>query len=124
MMLAARFQRHYSDRQIWIVCQVVMAVGLILPILYASLGVLVLGGVCVGGTFMVITMVGMREAHRVSRSGNPQRLIAALTAAFALGQIIGPALAGWSYEATGSFSAPLLLGSVLLVVTLVPLAKS
>ena len=40
-----------------------------------------------------------------------------------LGQIIAPVLAGWIYEASDSFSYPLLLASILLVVTLLPLVR-
>jgi len=45
--------------------------------------------VCVGGTFMVVTMAGMQEARRVAGDSAP-RLMAAMTAAFALGQLMGP----------------------------------
>ena len=45
--------------------------------------------VCVGGTFMVLTMAAMQVAREV---GGParRRLIAAMTAAFATGQLLGP----------------------------------
>ncbi|MFL5301061.1 MAG: YbfB/YjiJ family MFS transporter [Anaeromyxobacteraceae bacterium] len=42
-----------------------------------------------GRTFMVVTMAGLREARRVAGDSAP-RLMAAMTAAFALGQLIGP----------------------------------
>ena len=41
---------------------------------------------------MVVTMAGMQEARRVAGDGAP-RLIAAMTAAFALGQLLGPVVA-------------------------------
>ncbi|MGI9353185.1 MAG: YbfB/YjiJ family MFS transporter [Rhizobiaceae bacterium] len=123
-LLAVRFQSTLSDRQIWIVSQFVMAAGLAIPAIFAGLGAVVLGGICVGGTFMVITMVGMKEAHRITGPNDPQKLIAALTAAFATGQIIGPVVAGWAYEATGDFSYPLLFGSVLLIGSLVPILRN
>ena len=44
----------------------------------------------VGGTFMVVTMVGMQEARRVAGAG-ARRLMAAMTSAFAAGQIAGSA---------------------------------
>ena len=77
---------------------------------------------CVGGTFMVITMVGMKEAHRLAGPADAGRHIAAMTAAFAAGQIIGPVFAGWLYDATSSFSYPLLFASVVLIATCLPLA--
>jgi hypothetical protein len=43
----------------------------------------------VGGTFMVITLVALEEAKKVA--GRDARvLIAAMTSAFAAGQIVGP----------------------------------
>src|SRR3546814_7441571 len=45
--------------------------------------------VCVGGTFMVITMLGMQEAQAAG-GRQAKKLIAAVTAAFAAGQLIGP----------------------------------
>jgi len=120
-LLAARLHKTYSNRQVWIGSQVIMALGLALPALWSGLGAIVIGGICVGGTFMVITMAGMKEAHRVAGPDRAHRLIAAITGAFALGQIIGPLIAGWAYAATGSFTYPLLLGSAVLLVTLTPM---
>ena len=50
---------------------------------------LLVAAVCVGGTFMVATMAGMQEARRRAGAAAP-RLMAAMTAAFALGQLAGP----------------------------------
>lgn len=123
-LLAARLQRLHSNRQIWIASQLLMAVGLIIPALWQDIVTVIVCGICVGGTFMVITMTGIKEAHRVVGSSGAQSLIAAMTASFAFGQIIGPILAGWAYEVSGSFTYPLLLGSAALVVTLAPMLIS
>lgn len=120
-LIAARLHRTFSNRRIWAVSQLMMAAGLALPAVWSGLAVIVIGGICVGGTFMVITMAGMKEAHRVTGQASAHRLIAALTAAFAIGQIVGPLIAAWAYEATGSFGYPLLLGSAVLVITLLPM---
>jgi hypothetical protein len=45
--------------------------------------------ICVGGTFMVITLAGM-EAARCFGQGRAARLTAAMTAGFAAGQLLGP----------------------------------
>ncbi len=120
-MLAARVGRVFSDRRIWITTQSIMAAGLIAPALWPHLAAILFAGVCVGGTFMVITMAGLREANRLADPADGQRHIAAMTTAFALGQIAAPVLAGWGFEATGSFAMPLMLASVLLAGTLVPM---
>ncbi len=122
-LFAARLNKTFTNRQIWITCQVITAAGLVLPALWPGLLSVVVGGICVGGTFMVITMLGMKEAHRLAGNGQSQRLVAAMTAAFALGQIIAPVLGGWAYDATQSFTAPLLLASAALVVSLAPMVS-
>ncbi|MGI9523179.1 MAG: YbfB/YjiJ family MFS transporter [Hyphomicrobiaceae bacterium] len=113
----------FSNRQVWVASQLVTAVGLFVPAISSHTMAVVFGGVCVGGTFMVITMVGLREALRIGGCSNAQFYVASMTAAFALGQLIGPLLAGWTYDATGSFSYPLILGSLTLAVSLIPILR-
>ena len=55
------------------------------------LAALVVAAVCVGGTFLVATLLGLQEARAVAGHA-VQRLIAAMTAAFAFGQLAGPLL--------------------------------
>lgn len=121
--LAMYAQKYVSNLQIWIASQFVMATGSLLPAAFPHIAAIVGAGICVGGTFMIITMAGMKEAHRLSAGGDAQRLIAVMTAAFAAGQMIGPALAGWAYAATQSFAAPLLLASAALALTAAALAR-
>lgn len=65
---------------------------------------------------MIITMAGIKQVH-MTAPNDVQRHIAALTAAFATGQVIGPVFSSLAYEATGSFALPLLCTSVMLVAT-------
>lgn len=116
-LLSGRLHETFSNRQIWTVSQFVMAVGLVMPALYPHMWVIVAAGICVGGTFMIITMAGIKETHRIVAGGNVQRHVAALTAAFATGQMIGPVFAGWIYDASGSFTFPLVMTSLALAVT-------
>lgn len=122
-LVSARLHARHSNRRIWIAGQTVLAFGVLLPALTDHIAAVVIGGVCVGGTVMVITMAGLKEAHRVAGDGNAQHFVAALTFAFAFGQVVGPVLAGWAYEANDSFSTPLILASALLLVTLLPLIR-
>ena len=124
-ILIGRLQARYSNRKIWLVCQSAMALGLLAPVVSQSIHAIIIAALCVGGTFMVITMVGMKEAHRIAGPADAQRHVAVMTLAFAVGQIAGPLVAGQAFEASGSFSWPLVVAAVLLVVSLVPmLAKS
>lgn len=81
--------RRFSLRGLWLAAQLLMAVGVVMPALIPGLGSIIVAAVCVGGTFMVITMLGMQQAHM---TGGPRArtLIANLTAAFAFGQLAGP----------------------------------
>jgi predicted MFS family arabinose efflux permease len=86
--------RHTSPRTLWAASQLVMAVGVLLPAAAPrSIVALAASAVCIGGTFMVATMAGLQEARRVAGAAAP-RLMAAMTAAFGTGQLIGPLLVG------------------------------
>ncbi|MGI9414835.1 MAG: YbfB/YjiJ family MFS transporter [Hyphomicrobiales bacterium] len=116
-LFAARLYRRFSNRQIWIASQIVMAAGLLLPVIYADIASIVIAGLCVGGTFMIVTMAGMKEAHAIAPPEDVVRHIAALTAAFAAGQMIGPVFAGALYEWTQSFTLALISTSLVLIAT-------
>jgi len=116
------FFRFTAPRTITAASLVVMALGVAAPVMYTSLAALVVSAVCVGGTFMVTTMAAMQEARRIS-TGNATKLVAALTAAFGLGQLIGPAViaffpAGSGFTWLSAAAAALLMCSaVALLVT-------
>ena len=123
-LLAARFQKRYSNRQIWAASQVVMAMGLLLPVIHPHIFTIITAGLCVGGTFMIITMTGMKEAHRVAPPEDVMRHIAVMTAAFATGQMIGPVFASSVYDLTQSFSVSLIIASAILVITAMTLVRA
>jgi predicted MFS family arabinose efflux permease len=76
---------------------------------------LFLSSAVLGGTFMGITALGLMAARQTAGAA-AQRALALMTASFGLGQMIGPALAGWAFERTASWRAPTLLASLALVV--------
>src|SRR6478735_3801496 len=87
-VVVSTFFRSTAPRRTAALSLLVMAVGVAAPAVDMSLYTLAVSSVCVGGTFMVMTMAAVQEAKRIS-VGNPTKLIAALTAAFALGQLAG-----------------------------------
>jgi Uncharacterised MFS-type transporter YbfB len=92
-----------------------MALGVCLPVFLSGLGGVMLAALCVGGTFMVNTMAGMQEARAVA-GADATRLTAAMTAAFALGQIAGPILVSYAVGIGAEFWKPLLIaGGALLL---------
>jgi MFS family permease len=88
-VLATRWLPAWRPQAVWAASQVVMAFGVLVHALAPNLATTVLSALCVGGTFMVATMAGIQHARQVAADRAP-RLIATMTAAFALGQLIGP----------------------------------
>ncbi len=105
-----------SNRRLWIASHLLMAFGVALPVVWSGIAAIMIAALFVGGTFMVITMVGMREARDVAGT-HATGLMAALTSAFALGQIVGPVIVSYVVAASGSFSVALMIASAVLVVS-------
>ncbi len=92
----------------------VEAVGVATSVLWPTRAGALLAAVLLGGTVMGITALGLAGARRLA-AGDPRRALGLLTAAFGIGQIVGPALAGFLYDQTGSFVVPSLLAAAALV---------
>jgi len=73
----------------WTLAHVLMALGVLLPVIYPHLLGIVFAALAVGGTFVVITLLAMQQAHQYGGSQAPLWM-ARLTTAFATGQILGP----------------------------------
>ncbi|WP_448190416.1 YbfB/YjiJ family MFS transporter [Azospirillum sp. sgz301742] len=90
-----------------ILAHAVQAVGIVLPL--AGLGAV--GGFAsaalFGGTFVGIVTLAFTLGRQLS-SGASAKVVGALTAAYGLGQILGPLPAGIAVERTGSFAAALI----------------
>ena len=84
---------HVRRLRIWAVSHVLMAIGVVLPSVWLSPVTIASAALLVGSTFMVATMIGMQEA-RARAQGNPTALLGLMTAAFAIGQLAGPLVAG------------------------------
>ncbi|MBO9357566.1 YbfB/YjiJ family MFS transporter [Bordetella petrii] len=93
-LLAPRLARGRDERRTWRAAQLLMAAGMAAPALLDNLAAITLAALLVGGTFVVITQAGMQAARR--GPGNAARAAAAMTSAFALGQILGPLAAAWA----------------------------
>ncbi|WP_431854679.1 YbfB/YjiJ family MFS transporter [Azospirillum sp.] len=90
-----------------ILAHLAQAVGIVLPL--AGLGAV--GGfasaVLFGGTFVGIVSMAFMLGRQLS-GGASAKVVGALTAAYGLGQILGPLPAGIAVERTGSFAAALM----------------
>jgi len=105
--------RAAAARRVLVAAYFVQAAGVLVPAVWASAGSIVLANVLVGGTIVTITMLGLKEA-RLRAGENAAPLMAAMTAAFGLGQIAGPVFAGYVAEWHGGF-APALWSAALLL---------
>jgi MFS family permease len=107
-----------------VAAHLVQAAGIVLPVFFDSLWVALVAAVFFGGTFMGITAVILAFGGRISP--RPARMIGLLTAAFGLGQMIGPVIAGWLAERQGGFDGSLLLaaGAVALGAALIAIGRA
>ena len=115
-LLAARMGRFMTHRGTWIAGNLSMALGVVLPTVVQGLSGIMIAALFVGGTFMVITMAGMQEARRVAGT-RARALMAAMTSAFAVGQIIGPVSVSYLTGATSGFGPALIVAATLLVLS-------
>jgi len=121
-LVAAAGAQLVGNRRLWALSHLVMALGVAAPVVWPTIGGIMIAALLVGGTFMVNTMGGMQEAQIV---GGPHAtsLMAVMTAAFATGQIVGPLLVTYTVGPNGDFSRPLLIACLLLVVSAVTLSR-
>jgi len=73
-----------------------------------------IGGMLLGGTFVGLTALGLRAANQMAPA-SPRRVLAIMTAAFGIGQILGPIAAGFIAEWTGDFVLASATASLVLV---------
>jgi MFS family permease len=88
-VLAGWLLRRAGRLRVWAASQLLMGVGVLLPSVCLNGATIALSALLVGGTFMVITLAGVQEMRARAPAGAP-RMVARITAAFALGQIAGP----------------------------------
>jgi predicted MFS family arabinose efflux permease len=113
-LLAGRLSSVLANRLIWALSHIVMAAGVAMPVLLPGMSGIVIAACCVGGTFVVATMTGLQEG-RIAAPEHASRLIAAMTAAFAIGQILGPLLVSAVAETHNGMNALLMVACALLL---------
>ena len=121
--IAARWLRAVNNRRLWAGAYVLMAIGVGLPVAWPGLTAILVAALLVGGTFMVVTMAGLREARAVAPEA-ATAFIAAITAAFALLQVLGPLVVSAVVHLRHGFQASLLAAVVVLVWAAVSLWRS
>jgi hypothetical protein len=122
-LAVAALKRRIGNRGLWATSHLIMAVGILLPVVSASMWTILASALCVAGTAMVITLVALLEARPAAGDDAPL-LIAAMTSAFALGQIVGVVIIRTGIISNNSFSPGLILASVLLACSTLLLKRS
>jgi MFS family permease len=120
---------HVSVHAIWAGSHAVMAAGVAVPVFLPGMAGIVVSALCVGGTFVVITLAATQEARRLAPAA-ATGLVAAMTASFALGQILGPVLVSLAAHSHAGmdglleFSAALLAASAVVLFRWNPPART
>lgn len=96
------------------IASLIAASGVAASVLWLSAAGVFIASVFLGGTFMGLTALGLIGARTLS-GGDVSRTLALTTAAFGLGQIVGPTFAGVLADSTGSFVVPSLVAAAGLV---------
>ncbi len=111
---AARLPAHWDNRVLLAACYLVQAVGIAAGIVSPTVGGFALGSVLIGLPFTAITLFAMREARRL-HGNRAAGLMGYATAAYGIGQIVGPLVAAPVAAHTGSFSPALWLAACALL---------
>jgi predicted MFS family arabinose efflux permease len=120
-LLAAPLSKWMGPRRLWICAHVLMGLGVALPAWKEDGLAVFVSAIFVGLTFVLITVCAMQEARRLE-GVRATPLMAAMTAAFAAGQVAGPLTVSLGLSRNGDFSLALGLAAVLLFASAAALA--
>ena len=122
-ILWAKANHRYGTAPMLTLNLLLQAIGAAMPALWPTQAGLYLTAVLIGGTFMGTVTLVMPLARSLPLRPNHHPL-AWIVAAYGLGQLAGPLLAGWLRHSSGSFALPCLIAgaALLLALPLVPAA--
>ncbi|NSL50973.1 YbfB/YjiJ family MFS transporter [Calidifontibacillus erzurumensis] len=89
-----------------ILAMLLQAIGICLPVISASPNLLLISAVIFGGTFMGITNLATTLCRQIDPN-NSSRTIGIMTVVYAIGQMIGPSIAGIIADITNNYNSSL-----------------
>lgn len=107
--------QRWGEVRCMIAAHLLQAVGVALPLFSTALLPSLLAATLFGGTFVGITLLVVAYTRKVAPTATAVA-IGLMTAAFGLGQILGPLIAGLLAERSGSFDSSLILSSLAVVI--------
>ena len=112
--LWSRLARRLGISRAFAAAALTEALGVLAAVVWPSTAGVVLAAVLVGGTFMGLTALGLVRGRELAR-GEARQVLALMTSAFGLGQIVGPSFAGALSDRFGSFTVPSVVAAAALV---------
>jgi predicted MFS family arabinose efflux permease len=105
----------WGIRRAYAAAALIEAIGVAVSALWLTSATVIVSAVFLGGSFMGLTALGLMAARE--GGGEPRGRIALMTAAFSVGQILGPSFAGYLYDRTGSLAAPSWAAAIALAIS-------
>ena len=109
-----RIGKRIGNARAYAVAAVIEAIGVCASVLAPGPAGALLAAFFLGATFMGLTSLGLIGARNLAR-GDTQRVLAAMTVAFGLGQMVGPIVGGFVSDATGDYRLASLIAAAALI---------
>jgi predicted MFS family arabinose efflux permease len=112
--LWARLSQRIGIMNAFAAACVIEAIGVAASVEWVTISGACLSALLLGGTFMGITALGFMAARALSPE-DTHRAFGRMTTSFSIGQMVGPTLAGFLSEQSGSFRAASLIATAALI---------
>lgn len=107
--------RRLGTPRAFAVASALLGLGVVASVVSTTILALTLSSVLLGATFMGVTALGLIGVGELAPEAR-DTWIAIATSVFSVGQIAGPLVAGYGYDATGSFLLPSLIAAAALAI--------
>lgn len=102
----------------YLACLLLEALGVLASVYLPPVAGTLVGGLSLGVTFMTVTSHGLQVGRALAPT-SARKVLALMTAAFGVGQIFGPLVAGWATEWSGSFTLASVIAALVLLAAFV-----